>query len=118
MKIIPPTFRDTNILSNPFEPVPNNCPLALEVIQRDMVVAVDYPNLFECSTQYLNRLNSLFVFRKTWSWSVIREQKPIQNKVAIVGVITKVSTIAIIFFTITSLRLQSLAIVSSGDGNG
>jgi hypothetical protein len=87
------------------------------MVQRDMIVAVDYPNCFVRSTQYLNGLNSFLVFRKTWSWSVIREQKPIQNSVTVVGVIAKVSAITIIFFTITSLRLQSLIIVSSPNGN-
>ena len=90
---------------------------AFQMIQRDMVVSTDDLNLLPLQAQYLDRFNTLLILGQTWRRCVVRKDEPIKNKMAIIGIISKVSAISIVLLAFRILSPQSLAIVSATQGN-
>ena len=90
---------------------------ALQMIQRNMVVSTDDLNLLPLQAQYLERFNTLLILGQTWRRCVVRKDEPIENEMAIIWIISKVSAISIVLLAFGILSPQSLAIVSAAQEN-
>ena len=102
------TLWNLDFLSSCPESVSYECPFALEVVQSNMVIAINDLDLVFGSAKYLDWLNGLLILNQTWIWAVIRMQDTIHDEVAIVRYIAKISTISIILYTFVVLRSQTL----------
>ena len=111
------TFRNFNLFPRCLKSIAHQEPFTLQVIQRDMVVSTYYFDLLTRTSKHLNRLYAFLILAESGSWSVVGEYKSIHDEVTIIGIITKVSSVPIIFLTISGLCPQSLKLVSPTRNN-
>jgi len=91
-------------------PICRNPPLQLEVLEADKVVSADDAYLITLfrNTKSLNWFNGLLVLKQAWSRSVSGITEAVQDKVVVVWLVSKVTSIAKELFSILSLGSQSL----------
>ena len=108
VKLTERTFWDLDFLASFPEPVSYECPFALEMIQGNVIIAINDLDLVLRSAEYLDGLNGLLILNQTWIWAVIRVQDTIHDKVAIVRHVAKVTAVCVILYTFVVLRSQTL----------
>jgi hypothetical protein len=106
------TFWNFDLFPRCLKSMSHQEPFTLQVIQRDMVISTYYRDLLARASKHLNRFDAFLILCETGSWSVIGEHKSIHDEVTIIGIITKVSSVPIIFLTISGLCPQPLKLVS------
>ena len=79
------------------------------MVKANEVVAIDNAHSVAIlNANNLDRLNGLLVLNEARGWSMIRKTKAIQNKVVVVGVIAKITTISKILDPVTCFCSQPL----------